>query len=104
MLAESLRERLPRDFARLCLVNAFNSVGNACVVDAQFKGGKPTLFICRNDEGAKKAAGAVRDRFGGETAAMGKAEAAAASGPLCTRWRIPGLLRCERTHALKLLD
>jgi predicted dinucleotide-binding enzyme len=103
-LDESLLERLQREFAQVRFVKAFNSVGNACMVDPQFKGGKPTMFICGNDEGAKKVVSAIVDQFGWETADMGKAEAARAIEPLCMLWCIPGLLRNEWTHAFKLLD
>ncbi len=102
-LDESLMERLQREFADLRFVKAFNSVGNACMVNPQFKGGKPTMFICGNDEGAKKAVSKILDQFGWETADMGKAEAARAIEPLCMLWCIPGFLRNDWTHAFKLL-
>jgi len=47
-------ERLQREFPDAHFVKAFNSVGNASMVDPQFEGGKPTMFICGNDDGAKK--------------------------------------------------
>jgi predicted dinucleotide-binding enzyme len=100
---ESLLERLQRQFAGVRFVKAFNSVGSACMVDPQFKGGKPTMFICGNDEAARKATGKILDQFGWETADMGSAEAARAIEPLCMLWCIPGFLRNEWTHAFKLL-
>jgi predicted dinucleotide-binding enzyme len=51
-LDESLMERLQTDFGDTHFVKAFSSVGSASMVDPQFKGGKPTMFICGNDEGA----------------------------------------------------
>ena len=53
-LDESLMERLQREFPAARFVKAFNSVGNALMVDPRFEGGKPTMFICGNDEAAKK--------------------------------------------------
>src|SRR5262244_1679961 len=53
-LDESLMERLQREFPQAHLVKAFNSVGNALMINPQFKGGKPTMFICGNDDAAKK--------------------------------------------------
>jgi predicted dinucleotide-binding enzyme len=100
---ESLMERLQREFAGVKFVKAFNSVGNAFMVDPQFKGGKPTMFICGNDDAARKTVTGILDQFGWETADMGKAEAARAIEPLCMLWCIPGLLRNEWTHAFKLL-
>lgn len=102
-LDESLMERLQREFSGARLVKAFNSVGNALMINPQFKGGRPTMFICGNDEAAKKAVSGVLDQFGWETADMGKVEAARAIEPLCMLWCIPGLLRNEWTHAFKLL-
>ena len=102
-LDESLMERLQREFAGIRFVKAFNSVGNARMVNPQFKGGKPTMFICGNDEAAKKTVRGILDQFGWETADMGKAEAARAIEPLCMLWCIPGFLRNEWTHAFKLL-
>ena len=102
-LDESLMEILQREFPDARFVKAFNSVGNARMVNPQFKGGKPTMFICGNDEGAKKAATEILDQFGWETADMGKVEAARAIEPLCMLWCIPVFLRNEYTHAFKLL-
>ncbi len=102
-LDESLMERLQRDFSGARFVKAFNSVGNACMVNPKFKGGKPTMFICGNDEAAKKDVSTLLDQFGWETADMGKAEAARAIEPLCMLWCIPGFLRNDWTHAFKLL-
>ncbi len=103
-LDESLMERLQREFHGVRFVKAFNSVGNACMVNPQFKGGKPTMFICGNDEAAKKIVGGILDQFGWETADMGKAEAARAIEPLCMLWCIPGFLRNDWVHAFKLLS
>ena len=102
-LDESLAERLQREFPDAKLVKAFNSVGSARMVNPQFAGGRPTMFICGNDEGAKKAVGGILDQFGWETADMGRIEAARAIEPLCMLWCIPGFLRNEWTHAFKLL-
>ena len=102
-LNESLMERLQREFAGAKFVKAFNSVGNACMVNPQFKGGRPTMFICGNDDAAKKTVAGILDQFGWETADMGKAEAARAIEPLCMLWCIPGLLRNDWVHAFKLL-
>ncbi|MFO0983804.1 MAG: NAD(P)-binding domain-containing protein [Planctomycetota bacterium] len=102
-LDESLMERLQREFAGARFVKAFNSVGHALMVNPQFKGGKPTMFVCGNDDAAKRAVTAILDQLGWEAADMGKAEAARAIEPLCMLWCIPGLLRDQWTHAFKLL-
>jgi len=102
-LDQSLMERLQHEFATARFVKAFNSVGNACMINPKFKAGKPTMFICGNDDAAKKIVSGVLDQFGWETADMGKAEAARAIEPLCMLWCIPGFLRNDWTHAFKLL-
>jgi 8-hydroxy-5-deazaflavin:NADPH oxidoreductase len=100
---EALMERLQREFPDAHLVKAFNSVGSPSMVNHEFPGGKPTMFICGNNEAAKKEVGGILDQFGWETADMGGVEAARAIEPLCMLWCIPGFLRNEWTHAFKLL-
>jgi 8-hydroxy-5-deazaflavin:NADPH oxidoreductase len=102
-LDESLMERLQREFPEAHFVKAFNSVGNARMIDPQFAGGRPTMFICGNDEWARATVAKLLDQLGWETADMGKAEAARAIEPLCMLWCIPGFLRNEWSHAFKLL-
>jgi predicted dinucleotide-binding enzyme len=102
-LDESMMERLQREFAGVHFVKAFNSVGAACMVNPQFKEGKPTMFICGNNEAAKQTVAKILDQFGWETTDMGKVEAARAIEPLCMLWCIPGFLRNDWVHAFKLL-
>ena len=87
-LDESLMERLQREFAGARFVKAFNSVGNASMVDPQFKGGKPTMFICGNDDEARKTVTGILDQFGWETADMGTVEAAREIGRASCRERV----------------
>jgi 8-hydroxy-5-deazaflavin:NADPH oxidoreductase len=102
-LDDSLLERLQREFPEAKLVKAFNSVGSDRMVNPTFKAMKPTMFICGNDEGAKRTVQHLLDQFGWDTADMGKVEAARAIEPLCMLWCIPGFLRNEWTHAFALL-
>lgn len=102
-LDESLMERLQTEFADARFVKAFSSVGAPAMVNPQLKDGKPTMFICGNDEGAKKTVTEILDQFGWDTADMGAAEAARAIEPLCILWCIPGFLRNDWFHAFKLL-
>jgi predicted dinucleotide-binding enzyme len=97
-------ELLQREAPEARFVKAFNSVGSAFMVNPQFEGGRPTMFICGNDEAAKKTVSTVLDQFGWETADMGKVEASRAIEPLCMLWCIPGFLHNEWTHAFKLLN
>jgi predicted dinucleotide-binding enzyme len=102
-LDESLMERLQREFPNARFVKAYNSVGNRLMINPQFKAGKPTMFICGNDESAKAIVRGINDQFGWETADMGKVEAARAIEPLCMLWLIPGFLHNQWGHAFKLL-
>lgn len=102
-LDDSLLERLQREFAGVRFVKAFNSVGSNCMVNPQFKDGKPTMFICGNDPSAKTVVTRILDQFGWETADMGPAVAARAIEPLCLLWCIPGFVSNDWVHAFKLL-
>jgi predicted dinucleotide-binding enzyme len=102
-LDESLMERLQLLLPDAKLVKAFNSVGNALMYKPKLQGGIPTMFICGNDDDAKKSVTKILDSFGWETEDMGKVEAARAIEPLCMLWCIPGMLRNQWMHAFKLL-
>lgn len=99
---ESLMEQLQAAFPEANFVKAFNSVGSGKMVNPSFET-KPTMFICGNDEHAKKDVGAIIDQFGWEVEDMGTAEAARAIEPLCILWCIPGFRHNQWTHAFKLL-
>jgi hypothetical protein len=73
------------------------------MVNPSLPGGKPTMFVCGNDEGAKRQATGILDQLGWETEDMGAAEAARAIEPLCMLWCIPGFRKNDWVHAFKLL-
>ena len=100
---DSLMERLQREFPESRFVKAFNSVGSSYMINPNFPEGRPTMFICGNDEGAKRTVTEILDKFGWDTADMGWIEASRAIEPLCMLWCIPGFLRNQWTHAFKLL-
>ena len=100
---QSLMERLQEEFPGANFVKAFNSVGVASMVNPEYKGGRPTMFICGNEAAAKGQVAEILDAFGWETADMGSAVAARAIEPLCLLWCIPGFLHNEWNHAFKLL-
>ena len=102
-LGNSQMERLQTAFPEVHFVKAFNSVGNSFMINPDFGGIKPSMFICGNDAGAKKQITGILDQFGWETEDMGAVEAARAIEPLCILWCIPGFTRNEWGHAFKLL-
>lgn len=101
--SESLMELLQKEFPDAHFVKAYNSVGNTCMINPQFAGGKPTMFICGNNDAAKQKVTKINEQFGWETADMGAVEAARAIEPLCMLWCISGFLHNDWSHAFKLL-
>jgi predicted dinucleotide-binding enzyme len=100
---ESLMERLQREAPKARFVKAFSCVGSALMVDPKLAGGPPTMFICGDDAAAKAEATGILERFGWESEDLGGAAAARAIEPLCILWCIPGFLRNDWVHALKML-
>jgi predicted dinucleotide-binding enzyme len=100
---DSLMEELQRKNPKAHLVKCFSSVGAPRMVNPDFGGTKPTMFICGNDEGAKAEVKGILEVFGWETADMGAVEAARAIEPLCILWCIPGFRETSWMHAFKLL-
>jgi predicted dinucleotide-binding enzyme len=101
-LEESLMEQLQYRFPEVHFVKAFSCVGNAYMVDPPFAE-KPTMFICGNNDDAKKKVRAILDEFGWEVEGMGKATGARAIEPLCMLWCIPGILNGKWNHAFRLI-
>jgi predicted dinucleotide-binding enzyme len=101
---DSLMERLQKHVPGARFVKAFSCVGNAFMIDPDFPGGKPTMFICGNDAAAKATVTEILGRFGWETKDMGAVESARAIEPLCILWCLPGLRGGGWSHAFKLLE
>ena len=102
-LEESLMEKVQKQLPGAKVVKAFSCVGNASMYKPNFNGSIPTMFICGNNEDAKKTVTTILTSFGWDTEDMGKVEAARAIEPLAMLWCIPGFIRSQWTHAFKLL-
>ena len=102
-LTDSLMERLQRQAPEAHFVKCFSSVGNTLMIDPDFNGMRPTMFICGNDENAKQRTRQLLDEIGWEAADMGSVKAARAIEPLCILWCIPGFLEGSWQHAFKML-
>lgn len=100
---ESLAAELQKIQPTAHIVKAFNSVGAAHMYKPSFKNGKPTMFICGNNEHAKTEAVEILDSFGWEVADMGSIEAAGAIESLGILWCIKGFKEGTWNHAFKLL-
>jgi 8-hydroxy-5-deazaflavin:NADPH oxidoreductase len=103
-LEESLMERLQKIAPDAQFVKALNSIGSGLMINPDFGDGiKPTMFICGNNEDAKKKVSEILQKFGFGVEDVGKVESARAIEPLCILWCIPGFLKNEWAHAFKLL-
>lgn len=100
---ESLMERLQKRAPKARFVKAFSCIGNGLMINPDFGGVKPTMFICGDSGEAKDAARRILDQFGFETQDMGGVEAARAIEPLCMLWCLPGFRNNQWTHAFKML-
>ncbi len=101
-LDESLMERLQRLAPGSHLVKAYNCVGSVFMVDPGF-GQKPSMFICGNNDSAKKDVASLLEKTGWEAVDMGNVESARAIEPLCMLWCIRGFRENKWAHAFRLL-
>ena len=100
---ESLGERIQDLLPEAHVVKAFNSVGSTRMINPHYEQGVPTMFICGNDDGAKRQVSDIALQFGWEPFDCGSIVAARALEPLCMLWCIPGMRHNQWTHAFKLL-
>lgn len=101
---ESLMEQLQKAYPAANFVKAFNSMGAPLMVNPDFGGINPSMFICGNSESAKQDVTDICELFGFDVEDMGRAEAARAIEPLCMLWCITGFTTNKWAgHAFKLL-
>ncbi len=96
-------EQVQRWLAGARVVKAFNTVGNAHMVKPQFAGGPPDMFICGNDEAAKKTVTGILDAFGWAVIDIGGIGGARLLEPMCILWVAYGIRSGSWNHAFKLL-
>ena len=83
ILPETVQRMLPDSK----VVKALNIVGNPHFIHPDFPGGPPTMFICGNDDEAKKTLiDNILTRFGWETIDIGGIEGAKLLEPLAFVW------------------
>jgi len=99
---ESLIGRLQAQAPEARFVKAWNSVGNAAMVNPKFPA-TPSMFICGNDADAKQQTREILTQFGWETVDVGGVELGVAVEALCILWCAPGFLRNDWVHAFKYL-
>jgi hypothetical protein len=102
-LDESLMERLQRRAPAAHFVKAFSSAGSSTMVNPDFGGVRPTMFICGNHAPSRERVQGILEQLGWEVEDLGAIEAARAIEPLAILWCIPGFTQNRWTHAFKLL-
>jgi predicted dinucleotide-binding enzyme len=101
---DSRGEEVQRWLPDARVVKAFNIVGNAHMVDPEFPGGPPDMFICGNDPEAKKIVTGVCRSFGWPGAIdIGGIEGARELEPLCILWVKACIATSSWNNAFKFL-
>jgi 8-hydroxy-5-deazaflavin:NADPH oxidoreductase len=85
------------------VVKAFNTVGNALMFRPKLAGGPPDMFICGNNEEAKKKMTALLTEFGWGTIDVGGIESSRYLEAMCIVWVLHAMRAKSRNHAFKLL-
>ena len=99
---ESLIGRLQAKVPQARFVKAWNSVGNAVMVNPRLPT-TPSMFICGNDARAKQETTEILTQFGWEAVDVGGVELGYAVEALCILWCAPGFLHNDWVHAFKYL-
>lgn len=100
---DSAGEQVQRWLPDAKVVKAFNIVGNAHMVDPQFPGGPPDMWICGNDAEAKVTVSEICRQFGWPVLDIGGIEGSRVLEPLCILWVTYGMKTNGWNHAFKML-
>jgi 8-hydroxy-5-deazaflavin:NADPH oxidoreductase len=101
--SDSGGEQVQRWLPKARVVKAFNTVGYAHFYQPDFPGGPPDMFICGNDDAAKRTVTEILLSFGWPSIDTGGIEGARLQEPLCVLW-VGYAMRYQSTgHAFKLL-
>jgi predicted dinucleotide-binding enzyme len=101
---DSAGETVQRLLPESKIVKALNTVGNLQMVNPDFQGGPPTMFVCGNNKEAKKiVADSILTPFGWETIDIGGIEGSRLLEPLAMLWITYYFRTNTGNHAFKLL-
>ncbi len=100
---DSAGEQVQRWLPGARVVKCFNIVGNAHMVHPSFPGGPPDMFICGNDDEAKRVVTTICRSFGWPVMDLGGIEDARDLEPICILWVKYGLKTGGWNHAIKML-
>lgn len=101
--SDSGGEQVQRWLPQSKVVKVFNTVGHAHMVQPDFPGGPPDMFICGDDASAKQAVAGICKQFGWGVVDLGGIESARLLEPMCMAWVLHGLQSGSWNHAFKLL-
>ena len=96
-------EQVQRWIPEARVVKAFNTVGAPHMVNPSFPGGPPDMFICGDDEDAKRAVTEICSELGWNTIDVGGIEGSRLLEPMCILWVVHGIRSGTWGHAFKLL-
>lgn len=100
---DSLGERVQRAVPEALVVKAYNTVGNAQMVDPHLAGGPPTMFIGGNSDEAKAAVTSLLEATGWDVVDLGGIEVSRYLEPMCIAWVLHGVRTGAWDHAFRLL-
>jgi hypothetical protein len=100
---DSLGEQVQRWLPKARVVKAYNTVGSGHMVNPSFPGGPPDMFICGDDEDAKKTVSEICKNLGWPTVDMGGIESSRYLEPLAMVWIRHYIRHRSPHHAFKLL-
>lgn len=96
-------EQVQRWLPDSSVVKAFNTVGNPHMINPQFPGGPPDMFICGNDPSAKQTVTEFLKAFGWSVIDIGGIESSRHLEPLALLWVLYFFKTNSGNHAFKLL-
>ena len=100
---DSLGEQVQRAAPGVRVVKAYNTVGNALMVDPQLPGGPPTMFIAGDDDAAKETVTELLRATGWDVADLGGIQASRWLEAMCVAWTVFGRQNGTWDHAFRLL-
>lgn len=100
---DSAGEQVQRWLPKAKVVKAFNTVGNAHMYKPNFTEGKPTMFYCGNDAGAKEVVKTILLSFGWQACDIGDITGSRELEPMCILWVKIGLQSGNWNNAFHLM-
>lgn len=100
---DSAGEQVQRLLPDAHVVKAFNTVGNPFMFRPEFPGGPPDMFICGNNEDAKRSVSAILKDFGWGIVDVGGIESSRYLEAMCMVWVLSGIRSSNWNQAFKML-